>query len=92
LHLIATKRTTCYFITGSDESAVKKAAVALAAELAPGADAFGLETIDGAVETVEGVEGVRAYVQNGVEFRCAVLSCPVRKTEHGPRQHSRRFD
>lgn len=41
------------FITGSDEAAVKKAAVALAAEIAPGADAFGLETIDGAVDTVD---------------------------------------
>jgi DNA polymerase-3 subunit delta len=46
-------KTTTYFVTGSDESAVKKAAVALAAELAPGADAFGLETIDGAVDTVD---------------------------------------
>jgi len=54
---MATKRTSCYFITGSDESAVKKAAVALAAELAPGADAFGLETIDGAVDTVDAAVG-----------------------------------
>ena len=51
--LMASKASTIYFITGSDESAVKKAAVALAAELAPGADAFGLETIDGAVDTVD---------------------------------------
>lgn len=51
------KKPTTYFITGSDEAAVKKAAVALAAELAPGADAFGLETIDGAVETVEAATG-----------------------------------
>ena len=43
----------CTFVTGSDEAAVKKAAVALAAEIAPGADAFGLETIDGAVDTVD---------------------------------------
>ncbi|MEI6034719.1 MAG: hypothetical protein WCS65_10620 [Verrucomicrobiae bacterium] len=42
-----------HFIAGSDEAAVKKAAVALAAHLAPGADAFGLETIDGAVDTVD---------------------------------------
>jgi len=40
-------------ITGSDEAAVKKAASALAAELAPGADAFGLETIDGGADTVD---------------------------------------
>jgi len=45
--------TSKYFITGSDEAAVKKAAVALAAQIAPGADAFGLETIDGAVDTVD---------------------------------------
>ncbi|MEI6280296.1 MAG: DNA polymerase III subunit delta [Verrucomicrobiae bacterium] len=42
-----------FFIAGSDEAAVKKAAVALAAQLAPGADAFGLEMIDGAVDTVD---------------------------------------
>jgi len=41
------------FITGSDEAAVKKAAVATAAELAPGADAFGLEVIDGGADTVD---------------------------------------
>lgn len=42
-----------HFITGSDESGVKKAASALAEQLAPGADAFSLETIDGAVDTVD---------------------------------------
>jgi DNA polymerase-3 subunit delta len=45
--------TSKYFIAGSDEAAVKKAAVALAGQLAPGADAFSLETIDGAVDTVD---------------------------------------
>jgi len=45
--------TSKHFIAGSDEAAVKKAAVALAAQIAPGADAFGLETIDGAVDTVD---------------------------------------
>lgn len=54
---MASKKHTSHFITGSDESAVKKAAVALAAELAPGADAFGLETIDGAVDTVDAAVG-----------------------------------
>ena len=54
---MVSKASTTYFITGSDESAVKKAAVALAAELAPGADAFGLETIDGAVDTVDAATG-----------------------------------
>ena len=50
---MASEISHAHFITGSDEAAVRKAAVALAAELAPGADAFGLETIDGAVETVD---------------------------------------
>ena len=54
---MASKTPSTYFITGSDEAAVKKAAVALAAELAPGADAFGLETIDGAVDTVDAAAG-----------------------------------
>jgi DNA polymerase-3 subunit delta len=48
-----TKTSNIYFLTGSDEAGVKKAATALAAKLAPGADAFGLETIDGAVDTVD---------------------------------------
>jgi DNA polymerase-3 subunit delta len=48
-----TKTSSIYFVTGSDEATVKKAASALAKKLAPGADAFGLETIDGAVETVD---------------------------------------
>lgn len=42
-----------HFISGSDDAAVKKAASELAMKLAPGADAFGLEVIDGAVETVD---------------------------------------
>ena len=42
-----------YFVAGSDDAAVKKAASALAEKLAPGADAFGLEVIDGGVETVD---------------------------------------
>lgn len=46
-----------HFLTGSDESAVKKAASALVQELAPGADAFGLETIDGAVDSVDAATG-----------------------------------
>ncbi len=50
---MSSKRNSSHFITGSDEAAVKKAAVARAAELAPGADAFGLETIDGSVDTVD---------------------------------------
>lgn len=54
---MASKTPTTYFVTGSDEAAVKKAAAALAAELAPGADAFGLEMIDGAVENVDAAAG-----------------------------------
>jgi len=42
-----------HFLTGTDESGVKKAASALVEKLSPGADAFGRETIDGAVEGVE---------------------------------------
>lgn len=53
-----------HFLTGSDESAVKKAASALAVEIAPGADAFSLETIDGAVDTVDACVGkIRDTVQ-----------------------------
>jgi DNA polymerase-3 subunit delta len=52
---VPAKKTTSpvHFVSGSDEAAVKRAAAELAAKLAPGADAFGLETIDGAVETVD---------------------------------------
>jgi len=41
------------FVTGSDESGVKKAASALADELKPGDDPFALEVIDGAVGTAD---------------------------------------
>ncbi len=46
-------QSSIHFVSGSDESTVKKTAAALAAKLAPNADAFGLETIDGAVDTVD---------------------------------------
>lgn len=59
-----------HFLTGSDEAGVKKAAVELAAKLAPGADAFGLETIDGAVDTVD------AAVARINEARQALLTLP----------------
>lgn len=49
----ATASKQIYFITGSDEAAVKKAATGLAAELAPSDDPFATETIDGAVATVD---------------------------------------
>jgi len=48
-----TRTPQTHFLTGSDEAAVRKAALALARELAPGADAFGLETIDGATDSVD---------------------------------------
>ena len=52
---MAAKKTSSaiHFISGSDDAAVKRAASELAAKLAPAADAFGLEIIDGAVETVD---------------------------------------
>lgn len=46
-------QSAIHFVTGSDDAAVKKTALELSAKLAPGADAFGLETIDGAVELVD---------------------------------------
>jgi DNA polymerase III subunit delta len=53
-----------HFLTGSNEAAVRSAAVALARELAPDADIFGLETIDGAVESAEaGTACVQRTVQ-----------------------------
>lgn len=61
---------SCHFISGSDEAAVKTAARELAERLAPGADAFGLEVIDGAVE---GVEAAEARV---AEALGAVLTLP----------------
>ena len=49
--------SSIYFITGSDEAAVKRSAAELANRLAPGADAFGLEVVDGSVETVDAAIG-----------------------------------
>lgn len=53
-----TKKTSpsarsCYLVSGGDEASVKATARALSEKLAPGADAFGLEVVDGAVETVD---------------------------------------
>ncbi|MDD5200393.1 MAG: DNA polymerase III subunit delta [Terrimicrobiaceae bacterium] len=42
-----------HFVTGSDEAEVKNAASELAARLAPADDPFAIETIDGAVATVD---------------------------------------
>lgn len=53
-----------HFVTGSDEAAVKKAAAGLAAELAPSDDPFAIETIDGAVATVdEAAARVKATIE-----------------------------
>jgi DNA polymerase-3 subunit delta len=59
-----------HFITGSDEAEVKKAATELAAKLAPSDDPFGIETIDGAVGTVD--EAV-TKIQSTIE---ALLTIP----------------
>jgi DNA polymerase III subunit delta len=51
--LAKTRASEVHFVTGSDEAAVRKAAMELAKELAPDADVFGLEVIDGAADNVE---------------------------------------
>ncbi len=56
--------TGIHFVTGSDEAAVKKAATELAARLAPSDDPFAVETIDGAVPTVdEAVHRIHATIE-----------------------------
>ncbi len=69
-HVGMAAKNSVYFVTGSDEAEVKKVARALADELAPGADAFGLETIDGGVETVD------AIVEKIRQTREALLTLP----------------
>lgn len=49
----ASANSQIWFVTGSEESEVKKEAATLAAELAPGDDPFSTEIIDGAVGTVD---------------------------------------
>ena len=53
--MVSTKKraSEVHFVTGSDEAAVRKAAMEFAKDLAPDADVFGLEVIDGAVDNVE---------------------------------------
>lgn len=56
--------TGIHFVTGSDEAAVKKAATDLAARLAPSDDPFAIETIDGAVPTVdEAVDRIHSAIE-----------------------------
>ena len=63
------KTAKIHFLTGSDEAEVKKAASALVEELAPGADAFGLEIIDGAVDTVDtATAAIRETIQALLTF------------------------
>jgi DNA polymerase-3 subunit delta len=52
---MAAKKTSSkiHFVAGNDEAEVKKTALDLSRRLAPDADAFGLEIVDGGVETVE---------------------------------------
>ena len=47
------KKLKAWMVAGSDEAGVKKAAQELASKLAPGADAFGLEIVDGSADSVE---------------------------------------
>ena len=42
-----------FFVAGSDDAGVKREAKALVDKLAPGADAFGLEVVDGSVDSVD---------------------------------------
>ncbi|MEX1119037.1 MAG: DNA polymerase III subunit delta [Terrimicrobiaceae bacterium] len=51
------KPVSCHFVAGSDEVGVKRAAKALSEKLAPGADAFGMEIIDGAVDGADAAAG-----------------------------------
>lgn len=56
--------TNLHFVTGSDESGVKKAATGLAAELAPSDDPFATEIIDGAAATVDEAESrIRSTIE-----------------------------
>src|SRR5258708_22729600 len=66
---INTKAVPIHFLCGSDEDAVKKAAAALAQQLAP-ADAMNLETIDGRTSTVD------EAVQSIEKVREAILTLP----------------
>jgi DNA polymerase-3 subunit delta len=53
-----------HFVTGADEAEVKKTAADLAMKLAPSDDPFSVETIDGAVGTVdEAVDRVRSTIE-----------------------------
>lgn len=61
----------CWFVTGSEESEVKKAAFALAAKLSPGNDPFLTDVIDGAATTVDEASArISATLQS-------ILTCPL---------------
>src|SRR5271156_850789 len=65
----SSKTVPIHLLTGSDEDAVKKAAVDLAAKLAP-ADAMNFETIDGRALTVD------EAVSSIAKVREAILTLP----------------
>src|ERR1700689_457277 len=65
----STKTVPIHLLTGSDEDAVKKAAVELAAKLAPD-DAMNFETIDGRALTVD------EAVSSIAKVREAILTLP----------------
>ena len=71
--MMVTERTRgprIHLLAGSDEAAVRKAATTLTRELAPNADAFGLEMIDGAADSVDAaVDCVHETIQ-------AILTLP----------------
>jgi DNA polymerase-3 subunit delta len=65
----ANTKSPIHFLCGSDEDAVKKAAAALAAKLAP-ADPMNFETIDGRADSVEGA------AKSIQQLREAILTLP----------------
>jgi DNA polymerase-3 subunit delta len=64
-----TRTSRIYLIAGSDEAAVRKAAMKRVRELAPDADAFGLEMIDGAAESVDAaIDRIQETIQALLTF------------------------
>jgi len=63
---LKTQPMNAWMVAGTDEAGVKKAARELADKLAPGADAFGLEVVDGAVDGVEAATEALAQTAAGL--------------------------
>ena len=78
------KTSQIYFLTGSDEAAVKKAASALAQKLAPGADAFGLETIDGAVDNVDASAMIPNCLPSVGAMVSRIIAVPIKPAISSP--------